>query len=78
MTYKIDWDVPNIKHQLRRMYSECTSPYNTGWNSWPIKQDLYEIKFLLDDLINNAGNFAGEEEWLNQKEQEKIIQILKR
>ena len=78
MGYSMNWDVDNIKNQIRRMYSECNSSYNTGFVQWPIKQELYEIKFLLDELIQKTGKFADEAEWLNQKEQEKIIQILKR
>jgi hypothetical protein len=78
MGFSMNWDVSNIKNQLRRMYSECNSPYNDGFVSWAIKQELYEVKFLVDEILSKCSTFAPEEEWLKKIEQEKIIEILKR
>jgi hypothetical protein len=78
MGFSMNWDVENIKNQLRRMYSECNSSYNTGFIQWAIKQELYEVKFLLDESLQKCSTFAGEEQWLKEREQEKIIEILKR
>jgi hypothetical protein len=78
MGFSMNWDVNNIKNQLRRMYSECGSSYNDGFTSWIIKQELYEVKFLVDELLSKCVKFGPEEEWLKLKEQEKIIEILKK
>ena len=46
--------------------------------SWGIKQDLYILKFFLDKIIADAPTFVGEDEWLKDKEQEVMMEILKK
>jgi hypothetical protein len=59
------------------MYRGATDPYATGWNNWPCKQDLYRVKFAVDEMLKKTSTFSGEEEWLLEQEQEKIVKILK-
>lgn len=72
-----NWSVDEVKAQLQRMYWACTDARMTGWNNWPCKQDLYRVKFLVDELLEKCPEFAGEEEWLREQEAEKIVKILK-
>ena len=60
------------------MYRGATDPYETGWNNWPCKQDLYRVKFAVDEMLKNTSKFTGEEEWLLEQEKEKMWKILKR
>ncbi len=78
MGYKKEWDINSIRHQLWLMSYECGSRYNDGFTQWAIKQDLYELKWLVDDLIKDAPHFSMEDEWLKEKEQEQIVEILKK
>lgn len=55
---------------------ECKSPYNEGFTSFELKKELYELKFLLDEQIETCPQFAGEEEWLHEREKETIIKHL--
>ena len=71
-------DMDDIMSKIRKMNIEMTSPYNDGYLSWGIKQDLYILKFFLDKIIADAPDFVGEEEWLKEKEQEKVLEILKK
>ena len=57
---------------------EMNSPYNDGYLAWGIKQDLYLLKFMLDKVIADAPTFVGEDEWLKDKEQEVMMEILKK
>jgi len=59
------------------MRSEMNNPYNDGFTTWPIKQDLYRLKWIIDESLANASSYAGEEEWLKEQEREKIMRILK-
>jgi hypothetical protein len=77
MGFRKDWDMNAIKHQIWTMRHECTTPYNDGFVQWGIKQELYELKWLLDETLKKCSTFAGEEQWLKEREQEKIIEILK-
>jgi hypothetical protein len=48
----------------------------TGWNNWPCKQDLYRVKFAVDEMLKNTSHFAGEPEWLKEQEKEKVWKVL--
>jgi hypothetical protein len=60
---------------------KCThganDPYVTGWNNWPCKQDLYRVKFAVDEMLKNTSRFSGEDEWLLEQEKEKMWKVLK-
>jgi hypothetical protein len=73
-----DWNVDQVIGACQRMYHGANDPSLTGWVNWPCKQDLYRIKFAVDEMLEKTGNFYGEEEWLHEQEQEKILKILKK
>jgi len=52
--------------------------YETGWNNWPCKQDLYRVKFAVDEMLAHTSKFAGEEEWLLEQQQQKMWKALKK
>jgi hypothetical protein len=75
---KKDWSVDNIATQLRSLSRECSSPYNDGFTSFQLKQDLYLIKDLVDRALSDAPNFGQlETDWLTEQEKKRIINILK-
>lgn len=74
----IDWNIKEIERQLYRIYSGAVDSYETGYNNWPCKKDLYRVKFLVDELLEKCPTFTPEEEWLREQEAEKIIRILKK
>jgi hypothetical protein len=59
------------------MRAEMNSAYNDGFVTWPIKQDLYRLKWLIDESLEQASTYVGETEWLKEQEGEKIMRILK-
>ena len=71
-------DIDDIMSRIRKMNIEMTSPYNDGYVSWGIKQDLYLLKFFLDKIIAEAPEFVDEKQWLKDKEEEMIMEILKK
>ena len=74
----IDWNVDRVIGECRKMYAGANDPYETGWNNWPCKQDLYRVKFAVDEMLNNTSSFAGEEEWLEEQEKKKMWKVLKK
>lgn len=67
-----------ITHQIWAIRAEAIDHRNTGWVSFDAKKDLYKLKWQIDEALQACGSFAGETEWLNEQEQNKIIEILKR
>ena len=63
----MSWSVSRIRGDLQMMSHECNYPGNDGYTQFAIKKDLMEIKFLLEDLLENCPTFVGEEEWLHER-----------
>ena len=75
MAFNRNWDVADVISQLRRMLSECASPYNDGFTSSCCKQDLYQVKCFIEDNWEDLPVFPEHE---RRWEQQRIIQRLKR
>lgn len=67
----INWNVNQVIGELQKMQRGANDPYETGWNNWPCKQDLYRVKFALDDIIKNTPSFSGEQEWLDEQQKQR-------
>ena len=75
------FQIPDLEpayHAIRRSLGEIASPYNDGWTASHCKQELFQLKYWLDARYEQLPIFSGEEEWLKQLEQEKILAILKK
>ena len=61
-----------IISQCQQMYFGATDPHVTGWVNWPCKQDLYRVKFAVDEMLAKTSRFSGEDEWLLEQEKDKM------
>ncbi len=71
-----NWNVDKVISDCQKMYQGANDPYVTGWNNWPCKQDLYRVKFAVDEMLKKTGKFAGEEEWLLEHDKEQVWKAL--
>jgi hypothetical protein len=74
---KQNWSVDDVCNQIHAISREVNSPYNDGFVAFGCKQDLYQIKEVIDQAIRISPTFAGEDEWLQEQEKKRIIKILK-
>lgn len=77
MGYRLQHNPADIISKIRSLGYECRDMRTDSYIAWGIKQDLYRIKWAIDDALSKSPNFSLEEEWLKDIEQEKIIEILK-
>jgi hypothetical protein len=77
MSFKKSWDASDIMSQIQSLSRECTSPHNDGYTGWYCKQDLYQIQEAVNEALRRCPTFSGEQEWLTEREQQRIIKILK-
>jgi hypothetical protein len=78
MGFKKSWEVGDITSQVHSLAREISSPYNDGYTQWHCKQDLYQIKQLVDQALARSPDFGDlEQEWLQTQEKKHIIRILK-
>ena len=72
-----NWDADRVIGECQKMYYGATDPMMTGWTNWPCKQDLYRVKFAVDEMLAQTSKFTGEDEWLLEQEKEKMWKVLK-
>ena len=72
-----DWNVNQVIGQCQKMYFGATDPHMTGFVNWPCKQDLYRVKFAVDEMLAKISQFSGEDEWLLEQEQQRMWKVLK-
>ncbi len=78
MSFTRTWSVEQIVNQLRSCGYAMGDPYMDGFTTWGCKQDLYRVKFILDEILENAPTYAPEAEWLADQEKEKTWKIISR
>lgn len=78
MGFRKPIEVNDVKMQLLRTHGEICSPYNEGFTSWELKKELYDIKWLLDEMLKRQPTFSGEEQWLEEQDKRKVWSELKR
>jgi hypothetical protein len=72
-----NWSVEQVTSACQKMYYGANDPHMTGWVNWPCKQDLYRVKFAVDEMLRNTGTFEGEAEWLEEQEKQQMWKVLK-
>jgi hypothetical protein len=77
MGFKKNWDMNDIARQINVLSYECNDGRNDGFVGWGCKQDLYRIKWLVEDAIRRCPTYSPETEWLREYEKQKVIRILK-
>jgi len=77
MGFKQNWNIVDIVRQINSMAYESNSPHNDGFTGFGIKQDLYRIKWIVDDALKRCPHFVGEEEFIEKHEHQELIKILK-
>ncbi len=78
MGFKKPLEANDVKMQLIRAHGEICSPYNDGFTTWEIKKDLYEIKWLLEEMLKRQPTFSDEEAWLEEQHKKHMWSELKR
>lgn len=70
MGFRKPMDYNSVSHQIHIAGVELNSPRNDGFTQWEIKQDLYKVKFLVDEILKSSPEFVGETEFLEQHQKQ--------
>jgi len=76
MGYRKQMDYNSVHHQVYMSGVELHSKYNDGFTQFEIKKDLHRLKWLLDEIMEDAPTFTGEEDFLKEHEQTKMWRTL--
>lgn len=77
MGFKLQHNISEIISQIKYAQYTCSDIRTDSYVSWGIKQDLYQIKWIIDEAIRQCPVFSLEEEWLREKEKNRVVKILK-
>ena len=67
MGFRKPMDYNSVHHQIVMTGVELNSPRNDGFVAFEIKKDLHRLKFLLDEILKDSPEFAGESEFLQEQ-----------
>jgi hypothetical protein len=65
-------DLDSVYNHIRKLGQDACQ--DMGWGS---KQDLYRLKELVDSTLSHCPTYLFEDQWLTQREKQRIIHILK-
>jgi hypothetical protein len=78
MGFKYSYNIAIAAREINAASYDASNRYNDGYISWGAKQDLYRLKWILDDAIKRCPEFGiTETDWLKEQEKQRIIDILK-
>lgn len=77
MGYKFNHNPADLISRIRALGYECSNSRTDSYIAWGIKQDLYRLKWAIDDALSKAPTFSIEDDWLKEIEKEKLIGYLK-
>jgi len=71
-------DLISAYQQVNRAATEMNSPFNDGYSSWFVKQDLYQLYFHIQKTLKEAPCFDKlEKEWLEEHYKNEVWNTLK-
>ena len=70
-------DMSNAVRTINAIKYDARDMRLDGYVQWGAKQDLWRLKWILDQALKDCPHFSIEDEWLKEEEQKKIIKILK-
>lgn len=77
MGFKRPMDYNQVRHQIYMTGVEVCHPGNDGFTASYLKEDLYKLKWLIENILRDAPTFVGEEEFIAAHEKEVMWRNLK-
>lgn len=78
MGFRKPLDYNSVHHQIYMTGVEVCNARNDGFTQWGMKQDLYRLKWLLEDIMRQAPTFVDESEFVREHEKKVMFRELQR
>ena len=76
MGFKFSYNITNAAREINAASYDACDMKIDSYLQWGAKQDLYRLKWILEDALKRCPTFSPEEEWLREQEKKKVIKIL--
>lgn len=77
MGFKQHLDYTRIHHDIYIAGVELNNNRNDGFTQWCIKQNLYRLNWLIEDILQKSPKFSLEDEFLLEHDKAKVLDALK-
>jgi hypothetical protein len=77
MGYTRSYSVTKAAQEINSAAYDASDSRMDGYTCWGAKQDLYRLKWILEDALKRCPQFSVEQDWLKEQEQARILKILK-
>jgi hypothetical protein len=78
MGYTRSYSITKAAQEINSAVYDATDSRMDGFVCWGAKQDLYRLKWLIEDAIKRCPHFSVEEEWLKEQEQKQLLDLLRK
>lgn len=70
-------DLINAIRTIKSIRHDACDIKSDGFTAWGAKQDLYRLKWILDQAFKDCPHFSSiENDWLKEQEKQKVWSIL--
>lgn len=69
----IVWSMRDMKQFIRRIVEETNSRRNNAHAQWLCKQDLYRLKWEIEQALADCNSYEGEEEFIKSHERKQFL-----
>jgi len=76
MGFKFSYNITNAAREINAAAYDASDMRIDSYLQWGAKQDLYRLKWILEDALKRCPVFGPEQEWLQEQEKKKVIKIL--
>ena len=66
-----------VRAMLKRMVQECRNTNRNSAYQWSCKQDLYEIKWMAEEALEQCKTFDPEADYVKRHEHFKFLEVIK-
>jgi len=77
MGFRKHLDYNTTQHNIYMAGVELCNDRNDGYTQWEIKQDLYRLKWLIDNILAKSATFTEEEHFLREHDKHVVWETLK-
>ena len=78
MGYTRSYSITKAAQEINSAVYDATDSRMDGFVCWGAKQDLYRLKWLIEDAIKRCPHFSVEEEWVKEQEQKQLLDLLRK
>lgn len=73
-----NWNADTIISEIGKIHWAGTDPRMDGFITWTCKQDMYKIKWAVDEMLSKMPTYSVEEEFLEEHKKELVWKALKK